>query len=53
MLGATFFVHWINGFSVGNNGFEIPLYYFIFLGILLSRGAGKFSLDFIFFKKDR
>jgi len=53
MLSAILFVHIGNGFSVGENGFEIPLYYFIFLGILLSRGAGKFSLDFLFFKKEK
>ena len=53
MLGAIIFVHIENGFAIAENGFEIPLYYFIFLGILLSRGAGKFSLDFLFFGRDR
>jgi putative oxidoreductase len=50
MLGAIFFVHIEHGFSVGNNGFEIPLYYLIFLVFLASFGAGKYSLDRVFFK---
>ena len=53
MLVATLTVHLSNGFSVANNGFEIPLYYFSFLSILLSHGAGKFSLDFLIFGKER
>lgn len=50
MIGAVIFVHLPNGFSVSNNGFEIPLYYFLFLMILATYGAGKFSLDNLFFK---
>jgi len=50
MLGAIFFVHFSNGFSVGNNGFEIPLYYLLFFSIFSSFGAGKYSLDNIIFK---
>ena len=46
---ATFTVHIYNGFSVANNGFEIPLYFFLFLLILISHGAGKFSLDYLIF----
>ena len=53
MLVATLTVHLSNGFSVANNGFEIPLYYFLFLSILVSHGAGKFSLDFLIFGKER
>ncbi len=45
MIVAITTVHLDNGFSAGNNGFEIPLYYMIFLLIFLSFGAGKFSLD--------
>lgn len=45
MLGAIMFVHLPNGFSASNGGFEIPLYYFIFLMIFATNGAGKYSLD--------
>ncbi len=51
MLVAIFTVHITNGFSAGNNGFEIPLYYLIFLLIFIANGAGKFSLDHLFFDK--
>lgn len=50
MLGAIFFVHIDNGFSVAHNGFEIPLYYLLFLIFLASFGAGKYSLDRVLFK---
>jgi len=50
MLGAIFFVHLPNGFSAANSGFEIPLYYLIFLMIFASFGGGKYSLDRVFFK---
>jgi len=53
LIVAIFTVHIEHGFSVANNGFEIPLYYLIFIGFLVSRGAGKFSLDFLFQKKDK
>lgn len=49
MIVAIFTVHINNGFSAGNNGFEIPLYYMIFLLIFLSHGAGKFSIDRLIF----
>lgn len=49
MIVAIVTVHLPNGFSAGNNGFEIPLYYMLFLLTFLSHGAGKLSLDrFIF-----
>jgi putative oxidoreductase len=51
MIVAIFTVHIGNGFSAGDNGFEIPLYYFLFLGIFLSHGAGKISVDNFIFKK--
>ncbi|WP_419765371.1 MAG: DoxX family protein [Arcobacter sp.] len=51
MLVAIFTVHIGNGFSAGDNGFEIPLYYLLFLGIFLSHGAGKVSVDNFIFKK--
>jgi putative oxidoreductase len=50
MLGAIFFVHLPNGFSAANSGFEIPLYYLIFLMIFASFGGGKYSLDRVLFK---
>lgn len=46
-------VHIGNGFSCGNNGFEIPLYYFIFLFIFLTHGAGRFSIDYLIFKEEQ
>lgn len=51
MLVAIFAVHLGNGFSSGDNGFEIPLYYLIILGIFASFGPGKFSVDYFFSKK--
>ncbi len=51
MIVAIFTVHIGNGFSAGDNGLEIPLYYMLFLFIFLSHGAGKFSIDSIVFKK--
>ncbi|MFT7860529.1 MAG: DoxX family protein [Sulfurimonas sp.] len=49
MIVAIVTVHLPNGFSAGDNGFEIPLYYMLFLLIFLSHGAGKFSLDRLIF----
>jgi len=51
MVVAILTVHIGNGFSSGDNGFEIPLYFLLFLGIFASFGAGKFSLDNFFSKK--
>lgn len=45
MLVAIFAVHFKNGFAASANGFEIPFYYFIMLSVLLTHGAGKFSID--------
>jgi len=53
MLVAIGVVHLGNGFSVANNGFEIPLYYFLFLSILATQGPGKFSLDHLFYRSGR
>jgi len=52
MLGAILFVHLQHGFPAANNGLEIPLYYFLFLMIFSSYGAGKYSLDHLLFKND-
>jgi putative oxidoreductase len=49
MIVAIVTVHLPNGFSSGDNGFEIPLYYMIFLFIFVANGAGKFSLDRLLF----
>ncbi|SFV50055.1 Conserved membrane protein YfiD [hydrothermal vent metagenome] len=49
MLGAILFVHAGHGFSVAQNGIEIPLYYFIFLMLFASFGAGKYSMDRLLF----
>lgn len=45
MLVAIGVVHWDNGFSVTDNGFEIPFYYYMMLFMLLIYGGGKYSLD--------
>ncbi len=49
MIVAIFTVHISNGFSAGDNGFEIPFYYMLFLMMFFSYGGGKFSLDNLFF----
>lgn len=51
MVVAIITVHFANGFSAGDNGFEIPLYYLLFLGIFASFGAGKLSIDNFLSKK--
>ncbi len=45
MIVAVTTVHLKNGFACGDNGFEIPFYYFFMLFALLIGGAGKYSLD--------
>lgn len=49
MIVAIVTVHLPNGFSAGSNGFEIPLYYMLFLILFLTQGAGRFSLDRLIF----
>ncbi len=49
MIVAITTVHLAHGFSAGDNGFEIPMYYMLFLSIFASFGAGKFSLDYLLF----
>jgi putative oxidoreductase len=51
MVVAIATVHLTHGFSAGQNGFEIPLYYLLFLSIFMSHGAGKYSLDYLLFEK--
>lgn len=45
MVVAITTVHLEHGFSAADNGFEIPLYYLIFLAILATHGSGKWSVD--------
>jgi len=53
MIVAIVTVHLPHGFSDGENGFEIPLYYMLFLLLFVTHGAGKLSLDrFIFGEKN-
>jgi putative oxidoreductase len=47
MVVAIFTTHISNGFAAGDNGFEIPLYYFLMLFALVVQGSGKFSLDYL------
>jgi len=53
MVVAITTVHLAHGFSAGDNGFEIPLYYMLFLFIFASHGAGKFSIDYFLFEKKK
>ena len=53
MLVAIIIVHFAHGFAAGDNGFEIPLYYMLFLSIFASYGAGKFSLDHLLFGEEQ
>jgi putative oxidoreductase len=51
MIVAIKTVHWENGFSSGDNGYEIPLYFILMLLVLLTFGAGKLSLDYLIRKR--
>ena len=53
MIVAITTVHLGNGFSAGDNGYEIPLYYLLFLALFASHGAGKLSLDHLLFGDDQ
>lgn len=53
MVVAIVTVHLGHGFEAGNNGFEIPLYYFIMLFTLLIYGSGKYSLDYLLNKNKK
>ena len=50
MLGAILFVHGPHGYSVADNGIEIPLYHLLMLFIFATFGAGKYALDNVLFK---
>ncbi|MFZ2785072.1 MAG: DoxX family protein [Sediminibacterium sp.] len=47
MIVAIVTVHGANGFEAGENGYEIPLYYIIFLITILFYGSGQLSLDYL------
>ena len=47
MIVAIFTTHISNGFAAGDNGYEIPLYYFLMLFALVVYGSGKYSLDYL------
>ena len=51
MVVAITTVHLVNGFSSGDNGFEIPLYYLLMLFTLATHGGGRFGVDY-FLKKE-
>lgn len=51
MLVAIKTVHWQNGFSASDNGYEIPLYYMVMLITLFFSGPGRLSLDYLISKK--
>lgn len=51
MIVAIKTVHWENGFNASDNGYEIPLYYILFLLTLLFNGAGKVSVDYLISRK--
>lgn len=51
MLVAIKTVHFDNGFSAGDNGFEIPLYYLLMLFTLLVFGPGRASVDHLLKRK--
>jgi len=53
MVVAIITVHISHGFAAGDNGFEIPLYYMLFLFIFTAHGAGKYSLDYLMFGKEQ
>lgn len=53
MIVAISTVHIGNGFAAGDNGFEIPLYYLLMLFVLLTYGAGKYSLDYLIKKSNQ
>ena len=53
MVVAITTVHLTHGFSAGDNGFEIPLYYLLFLALFASLGAGKLSLDHLLFGEEQ
>jgi len=52
MIGAIIFVHASNGFAAANNGIEVPLLYIALLLVIVTQGAGKYSLNQLLFKEE-
>jgi putative oxidoreductase len=52
MVVAILTVHLPHGFSAGDNGFEIPLYYLVMLFILATHGPGGVSIDRLILKEE-
>ncbi len=51
LINAIALVHWANGYNPGANGYAIPLLYGLMLISLLITGAGRISLDALFFRR--
>ena len=51
MAYAIFGVHWKNGFSAGNGGYEMALGYTVMSLCVMVLGPGSLSLDRLFFQK--
>ena len=48
---AWYAVHAGNGYNVCDNGYKMAFIYLLLLLPLLLQGAGKYSLDYLFFRK--
>lgn len=44
MIGATFLVHWPNGFSLANDGYEYTLVLFLVALAVILLGSGRYAL---------
>lgn len=53
MVVAITTVHLKNGFACGDNGFEVPFYYFFMLFSLVVTGAGRISVDYLLARRQR
>ncbi len=45
ILGAIYFVHLTNGYGSANGGYEYPLLILAVTALILTHGAGRYSLD--------
>lgn len=45
LLGAIYFVHLAHGFAVGENGYEYALLLLLVNIVIVTTGAGKYSVD--------